>query len=97
MIRKGLLLFAIVALLSPATLAQWSAQPGETKRNAFGPLRGDKTKVCRGACGAGCPDTCTEDVSYECIDSTRLRRVETYECGTHRGCREHDDCLDPAQ
>ena len=90
----SILLVALMLLMAPASVAQWSAQPGETKRNAFGPLRGDKSSECRGACGAGCPNTCAEDVSYECIDSTRLRRVTTYECGTHLGCREHDDCLD---
>jgi hypothetical protein len=95
MIRKSSLVLASVALLlPPIALAQWSAQPGETKRNAFGPSKGEKASVCRGACGAGCPSTCAEEVSYECIDSTRLRRVKTYECGTHLGCREHDDCLD---
>lgn len=84
-----------LALLWAATAsAQWSAQPGETKRNAFGPLKGDKASLCRGACGLGCPSTCAETVSYECVDSTRLRRVKTYECGTHLGCRVHDDCLD---
>ena len=38
-----LLSLAILTLLvAPTSVAQWSAQPGETKRNAFGPLRGDK-------------------------------------------------------
>jgi hypothetical protein len=91
----GLLVLAIIALLAtPRDGAQWSAQPGETKRNAFGPLRGDKASVCRGACGLGCPAGCTEEVTCECVDSTQLRRVESFECGTQQGCREHDDCLD---
>jgi len=91
----GLLVVAVGALLlSPSTEAQWAADPGETKRNAFGPLRGDKASICRGACGAGCPDSCESDVFFECTGSTQLRRVETLQCGTHRGCREHDDCLD---
>jgi hypothetical protein len=28
------------------------------------------------------------------VDDSLLRRVTTYECGTHQGCRVHDDCLD---
>ena len=86
---------AIVALLAaiPAH-AQWSAEPGATVRNAFGPQAGNSANQCRGACGSGCPDSCAETVSYECLDSAQLRRVVTYECGTHQGCRVHDDCLD---
>jgi len=90
----GLLVVVTLTLLSSRdATAQWSAGPGETKRIAFGPLRGAEATMCRGACGAGCPETCATAVSYECVD-TRLRRLETYECGTHLGCREHDDCLD---
>lgn len=89
-----LTLTVLALLLAPSADAQWSSKPGETKRNAFGPLRGDKASVCRGACGAGCPDTCVEQVTYECTGPESLRRITTYECGTHRGCRTHDDCLD---
>ena len=77
----------------PST-AQWSAEPGATVRNAFGPQAGNSANECRGACGAGCPDSCAKTVSYECQDASRLRRVGAYDCGTHQGCRVHDDCLD---
>ena len=72
------------------SLQSWSAQPGETVRNSFGPMGSD----CRGACGPGCASTCGSGARYECLDSNRLQRFETYECGTHPGCRIHDDCLD---
>jgi len=86
---------AFIALLAttPAT-AQWAAEPGATVRDAFGPQAGLTANQCRGACGAGCPASCAETVAYECTAAARLRRVETYECGTHQGCRVHDDCLD---
>lgn len=84
---------AILVLPAPAA-AQWAAEPGATVRNAFGPQGGHKANQCRGACGAGCPRSCSKTVSYECTDSPRLRRVVTYQCGTHQGCRVHDDCLD---
>ncbi len=86
---------AIIAVLAAAPVAaQWTAEPGATVRNAFGPQSGHKANQCRGACGAGCPRSCAKAVSYECMDSPRLRRIVTYECGTHQGCRVHDDCLD---
>ena len=89
------LLLTTIALLLPAGVsAQWAAQPGQTVRNGFGPPRGEKTTLCRGACGAGCPKTCDAAVVFECVDSATLRRVEIFECGTHQGCRQHDDCLD---
>lgn len=85
----------IVALLLPVVAAaQWSAQPGETVRNGFGPLKGETASVCRGACGMGCPGSCKERVAYECIDSDLLLKVNTSICSTHQGCRDHDDCLD---
>jgi hypothetical protein len=81
--------------LAPANAVQWAAGPGETVRNAFGPQGGShKANQCRGACGAGCPKSCDTSVSYECTDAPRLRRIMTYQCGTHEGCRVHDDCLD---
>ena len=95
--RPSLLLLLSIALFgASATTAQWSAQPGETVRNSFGPQRidGKPFKTCRGACGSGCPDSCEESVTYECMDSTRLLKVRVYDCGTNLGCREHDDCLD---
>ena len=88
----GLLVAGLLAALPAA--AQWSAQPGATVRNAFGPQVGNIVNECRGACGAGCPDSCAETVTWECQGSARLRRVVTYDCGTHEGCRVHDDCLD---
>ncbi|UCG74109.1 MAG: hypothetical protein JSV45_06970 [Chromatiales bacterium] len=85
----------IVALLMATPgAAQWSAEPGATVRNAFGPQAGRKANQCRGACGAGCPDTCAKTVTYECQDSGQMRKVVIYDCGTHQGCRVHDDCLD---
>jgi len=96
-LRVTLLLsaLAIMALLvATSAAAQWSADPGATVRDAFGPQAGIKANQCRGACGGGCPKSCDKAVSYECTDGSRLRQVVTYECGTHQGCRVHDDCLD---
>ncbi len=87
-------LLAILLLAgSPATVES-AEKPGATVRNAFGPEVGHLTNQCRGACGAGCPDSCDKSVSYECIDGARLLKVVSYECGTHQGCRTHDNCLD---
>jgi hypothetical protein len=63
-------------------------------RNVFGPDVGLSANQCRGACGGGCPKSCEIEVSYECMGEAQLRRVEAFTCGTHKGCREHDDCLD---
>ncbi len=94
--RTGLLpaIFLITLMLPFAAAAQWAAQPGETVRNGFGPLKGESASMCRGACGLGCPGSCKTRVSYECLGSDRLTRVKTYICSTHQGCRDHDDCLD---
>lgn len=93
--RSRLRVIAGLVGLMPALLAaQWSAQPGERVRNAFGPGKGDAGSVCRGACGLDCPSACEKRIAYECADAQRLLRVTSYECGTHLGCREHDDCLD---
>jgi hypothetical protein len=95
MTRTHLLLLAASLLLVPlAAPAQWSAQPGDTVRNSFGPMPGILPSMCRGACGKGCPEACSQSVTLECLDTERVRRVVSYSCGTHRGCREHDDCLD---
>jgi len=91
-IRTVLALAALFVCLPAA--AQWSAQPGDTVRNAFGPPSGGASTVCRGACGGGCPSSCQEKTTFECTGGDLLRRVRTYQCGTHQGCREHDDCLD---
>lgn len=80
-------------LLGTPAMAQWSAERGATVRNIFGPGSGSSNQ-CRGACGGGCPKTCTNSVSYECVASSQLRRIEAYSCGTNQGCRVHDDCLD---
>jgi len=97
--REGLghlpaMLVAWLLLLPAVVAAEWSAQPGDRVRDAFGPPGGAGATVCRGACGAGCPSTCEQRVAHECVDGERLRRVRIYECGSHLGCREHDDCLD---
>ena len=95
-VRPGrILLPAVLALLLPVVAAaQWSAQPGETVRNGFGPLKGESASMCRGACGLGCPGSCKERVAYECMESGLLLKVNTFICSTHQGCRDHDDCLD---
>lgn len=55
---------------------------------------------CRGACGPDCPVTCTPAASIEvCVDdkTTCQHQVCSYTgltCGTHAGCRVHDDCYD---
>jgi hypothetical protein len=58
---------AIVAValltLNPA-VAIASAESGATVRNAFGPDVGLGANQCRGACGGGCPSSCTNEVSY---------------------------------
>lgn len=94
-LRPCLFILACLALFLPTLVAaQWASQPGETVRNAFGPSKGESASMCRGACGAGCPSACRQQTVYECLDSDRLLRVDTYICGTHQGCRDHDDCLD---
>lgn len=90
-----LVLVACWALLVPLQgFTQWAAQPGQTVRNEFGPVQGERASMCRGACGMACPSACKERTTWECIDPERVLRVDTYICSTHRGCREHDDCLD---
>lgn len=56
---------------------------------------------CRGACGPDCPPRCTKPTDYtiEVPDSTNSRYFictypNTIQCGSHKGCREHDDCYD---
>ncbi len=94
-LRSSVLVLAYCALLLPlGSHAQWASQPGETVRNSFGPVQGERASMCRGACGLGCPSSCKERTTYECMDSERILRVNTYICSTHQGCRDHDDCLD---
>lgn len=90
----GAVLATVLMLLALPAAAQWAAEPGSTVRNGFGPQAGAKANLCRGACGAGCPSSCQDTVVYECAADARLRRVVVYDCGTHQGCRIHDDCLD---
>ncbi len=81
----------LTLLISTTATAQWAAEPGESLRNAFGPVGPGGAAQCRGACGGGCPDSCAQAVIYECAGAGQLRRVVTYDCGTHPGCRVHDD------
>jgi len=97
--RARIRLAAMLAVLVPALgiqalNAQWAATPGTTVRDEFGPDLGYGAALCRGACGPDCPETCKESFYWECIDANRFRLVQTFDCGTHQGCREHDDCLD---
>lgn len=87
-------LLAITVLLQSESVAQWSASPGETVRNAFGPAKNQGAPVCRGACGMDCPSSCEQEVEFECAGAGTLIRVQSNSCGTHQGCRQHDDCLD---
>jgi hypothetical protein len=90
-----LALLAASALVTSSPVAgQWAAPPGKTVRNAFGPTIGTGAALCRGACGADCPPTCKVTSYWDCTDPQLAVRVTSYDCGTHRGCREHDDCLD---
>ena len=84
---------AALALLCPQTASVASATE-QTVRNEFGPSGGGKPNLCRGACGGGCPKSCDITTSYECTGESRFRRVVSYDCGTHEGCRAHDYCLD---
>jgi len=87
--------FLILALFSiQKSVAQWSAEPGETVRNAFGPVKNQSAPACRGACGMDCPSSCEQEVDFDCTGAGTLTRVRSYSCGTHLGCRQHDDCLD---
>lgn len=88
----SLVAFAALSLL--AGNARASADAGDTVRNVFGPDVGLGANQCRGACGGGCPGSCRSEVRFECIGDSKLRRVNAFICGTHQGCREHDDCLD---
>lgn len=92
--KSVFVLAGIVLLHCSVAGAQWAASPGETVRNSFGPTKGERASMCRGACGLGCPGSCKQRVAYECLDSERLMQVTTYICSTHQGCRDHDDCLD---
>jgi len=84
----------VAALWLAAPTAHAAAEAGATVRNQFGPDVGLGANQCRGACGGGCPSSCAVAVHFECAGGADLRRVEAFTCGTHQGCREHDDCLD---
>lgn len=88
------ILLGLAVLLPQEAAAQWAANSGDTVRNAFGPVKNLRASVCRGACGLDCPSSCDQQVQFECAGDGKLLRVRSYSCGTHQGCREHDDCLD---
>jgi hypothetical protein len=56
--------------------------------------------TCRGACGGDCPSTCTPTgPATSCVDDAgSCQHVECTQsglsCGSHPGCRTHDDCYD---
>ena len=89
-----MILGIFLVLLPYATAAESPVEPGATVRNIFGPDMGLGANQCRGACGGGCPRSCTVEVSFECLGDIKLRRVQAHNCGTHQGCRSHDNCLD---
>jgi hypothetical protein len=68
------------------------------KTNEYGP----KGAMCRGACGPDCIRTncnCTEEWRCEkdttTGENTGYRELwHIFDCGTHQGCRLHDDCYD---
>lgn len=91
-LAMGVAFHLVLVLYTSVTVS--SAESGATVRNAFGPDVGLGANQCRGACGGGCPRSCEIVVRYECMGESQLRRVEAFTCGTHQGCREHDDCLD---
>jgi outer membrane protein OmpA-like peptidoglycan-associated protein len=55
---------------------------------------------CRGACGPDCPPSCVPQapVTRTVTDPAGCRYLCTYDnvidCGSHQGCRDHDDCYD---
>ncbi|WP_084418014.1 VWD domain-containing protein [Henriciella litoralis] len=55
---------------------------------------GSMNSRCRGACGSDCPDTCDYREKYVCVSPMMIQVTKLYQCGTHDGCRIHDDCLD---
>ncbi|WP_133300663.1 hypothetical protein [Seongchinamella sediminis] len=93
LLARGVIVFLMAGLSSLAS-AQWAASPGDTVRNAFGPQKNASAPMCRGACGMDCPSSCEQDVNFECAGNGKMRRVLSLSCGTHKACREHDDCLD---
>lgn len=69
----------------------------QVQQDRYGP--GGAT--CRGACGPDCePANCgTPSEAWRCItengSNTGYKELWlVYSCGTHAGCREHDDCYD---
>ncbi len=83
------LLAALVA--APIALACPDPPPGYQQVDPHIP----SGATCRGACGGGCPRTC-EDFTL-CVDDESSSGHCDYtgkRCGTHQGCREHDDCYD---
>ncbi len=87
------LITLVLVTTIPAASAQWSANPGDMVRNSFGPTKHERGSPCPGACGVDCPSRCEQEVRYECGADDSLTRIKRYQCGTHQGCRTHDDCL----
>ncbi|MBX3269671.1 MAG: hypothetical protein KF729_05395 [Sandaracinaceae bacterium] len=54
--------------------------------------------TCRGACGAGCPSSCTLGGAVTtCVEGGGRHQTCTFEtltCSTHEACRAHDECYD---
>ena len=69
---------ATACALAHGAFAQWSAAPGETVRNGFGPQKGLSAPACRGACGMDCPSSCDTEVRFECAGENELLRVNAY-------------------
>ena len=70
----------------------------EANISEFGPCN----SYCRGACGPDCTlNNCTLTEKVVCDTDAQgrktgyvSRRVQSYECGLHPGCIEHDACYD---
>lgn len=80
----------IVALAGAASCP--SSPPGAAPRNPGIP----SGALCRGACGRDCPSTCEDlpDISICAPDGEHVCKYKVIKCGSHQGCRDHDDCYD---
>lgn len=96
---------AILSTISAPPAAPACGPPPSCPVGGTAPLLRDphipSGALCRGACGPDCPPTCTPqpDVHLCVPDSSgSCHHVCTYtnviECGSHQGCRDHDDCYD---
>jgi len=72
-----------------------SAPPGEPVNPGIA-----SGALCRGACGGDCPSSCTAAPPImACVDDAALcEHIDCTStgvtCGSHEGCRIHDDCYD---